>query len=118
MVGKNQLQLQIRSISQRIDVALRVRHARIVKHANHMRNRIHLTQRGQRIPHPLLLHSAKIDVLHSGIRNFLGIVKLSQLQQPRLRHLRHANPRLLPTLRQIHMRLRQNPEQRRLSNLW
>ena len=43
-VGKNQLQLQIRHISQRINRSLRMRHAGIVKNPNHMRNRINLAE--------------------------------------------------------------------------
>src|SRR5260370_1971724 len=88
-----------------------------MKHANHVRERVHVAQRCQTLAHALLLHPRQIHELHRGIRDFLGFVQLRQLHQPGLRHLRHAYVRRLPALG-LDIRLRQNPKQCRLSYLW
>src|SRR6266436_7470449 len=117
VIRQKQLQIQIRSIPQRINAPRRMRHARILKNANHMRNRVHVAQRGQRIPRALLLHPAQVHILHRGISNLLRVVQLGEFHEPRLRHLSHAHMRSLRSRFPLDVRLRQYPKQRRLPNL-
>src|SRR5690349_2896199 len=95
-----------------------MRHARILEHANYVRDHVHFAQLGQRLAHALFLHAAQVHVIHRCIGDFLGTVELGQLQQPRLRDFGHAHVRRRRPALPLDVRLRQNAEQRRFPDLW
>ena len=117
MIGKDQFEIQIGGVAQRIDSALGVGHAGIVENANHVSDGIDITQRGQAFAHAFFLHAGQIHILHGGVRDFLGVIQLGELQQPRLRNFRHSDVGGLRALG-IHVRFGQDPKQRGFSNLW
>src|SRR5581483_7693774 len=69
-----------------------------------------------RFAHPLFLHSAEIHVVDGGIRDFLGLIELGELEQTRLGNLGDADMGGLAALG-INMRPGQNPEERGFSDL-
>ena len=117
VIGKDQLEIEIGGIAQRIDGALGVRHAGIVKDADHMGDGVHVAKRSEAFAHALFLHAAQVNVLHRGVGDFLRVVELGQLQEARLRHFGHADVRGLAAFA-LDVGFRQDSEQSGLSYLW
>ena len=80
-IGEHQLEIQRDGVAQRIDAAGRMRHGRIVEHAQHVCQRVHFAQRRQHrgIPRAALGHATDVDVLHGGIGHFARLVERGEL---------------------------------------
>src|SRR6267154_3296183 len=96
-----------------------MRHCRIVKYTQHVRQRVHLAQRSEHggILRAVLDHAADIDVFNRGVRDFFWSVELGQLFEAWLRYASHPDMCRRARGLLVQFRARQNFEQSCLSDL-